>query len=88
MATTTPTDDSTIRLVDSIEETEQSTLDAIRRFVDTVNDAFPDIGEDGVRRRIIDSAFSMTEQLVGASNTLARNVLRAGRDAADEAPAD
>ena len=38
----------------------------MRRFLDTVNNAFPDVGPDGgARQRIIDSAFRMTDELVG-----------------------
>jgi hypothetical protein len=66
----------TTRLIDTIENAEKTSLEAVRKFVDTVTDAFPDLGgEDGPRRKIIDSAFKMTEQLVGASNRLAQNIL-------------
>ncbi|MFN8036629.1 MAG: hypothetical protein U0V73_11900 [Acidimicrobiia bacterium] len=77
MATTTKksSSDAPARLIDSIEDVEHSTLEAVRKFVDTVNGSFPDVGEDGPRRRIIDSAFTMVEQLVGASNQLARRVV-------------
>ena len=74
MATQTK-DNTTARLIDSIEEAEHASLDAVRRFLDTVDGAFPDLGDDGPRRKIIDSAFKMTEQLVGASNRLAQNIL-------------
>jgi hypothetical protein len=65
----------TARLIDTLENAEHVSLEAVRKFVDTVTDAFPDLGEDGPRRKIIDSAFKMTEQLVGASNRLAQNIL-------------
>ena len=51
-----------------IEHAEQSSLEAVRKFLDTVDSVFPDLSEDGPRRKIIDSAFKMTEQLVGSSN--------------------
>ena len=60
---------------------EESVLEAARRFVDTVNDIFPDIGDDAPRRKIIDSAFRMTEQLVGTSNEFARKLVKATSDA-------
>ena len=63
---------------------EQSALEAVRRFVDTVDGAFPDVGEDGPRRKIIDSAFKMTEQLVGASNQFARNIVKVTGEAMEE----
>lgn len=63
------------QLIESLQENEQSALEAVKRFVDTVNDAFPDIAEDGPRRRIIDAAFRMTGQVVDASNQLAINLV-------------
>ncbi|MGZ8752853.1 MAG: hypothetical protein ACXW1S_07715, partial [Acidimicrobiia bacterium] len=76
--------DSASRVVDAIESVEQSALEAVRKFVDTVDGAFPDVGEDGPRRKIIDSAFKMTEQLVGASNQFARNIVKVTGEALEE----
>lgn len=59
------------RLIGDVEHGEKSVLEAVRRFVDTVNDAFPDVTEDGPRRQIIDAAFQMTERVVEASNKMA-----------------
>jgi hypothetical protein len=70
MAATDSEQDGTVRLINTIEDAEKASLEAVRKFVDTVNGAFPDAGQDGPRRKIIDSAFTMTEQLVGASNRL------------------
>ncbi len=64
------------RIIDAIQDAETSSLEAVRKFVDTVNDSFPDLGgEDGPRRKIIDAAFSMTENLIGTSNRVAQNML-------------
>lgn len=62
-------------VIEGLQENEQSALDAVQRFIETVNDAFPDIGEDGPRKQIIDAAFKMTGQIVEASNRMAINVL-------------
>ncbi len=72
----TKRDDGAIQLIDSVEDAENSALEAVRKFLDTVDGVFPKVSEDGPRRKIIDSAFKMTEQLVGASNELARNVVK------------
>lgn len=73
------------RLIDSIDETEKSTLESVRRFVDSVNGAFPDIADtDGPRQKIIDSAFKMVEQLVGASNQLAQNIVKVTGEALEK----
>lgn len=64
------------RLVDTIEHAENAALEAVRNFLDTVDGVFPHLGTDeGPRRKIIDSAFKMTEQLVSNSTGLAKNVL-------------
>jgi len=82
MATTEtkPREDSANRIIESIEDAEKTALEAVRRFLDTVNGVFPDVrAEDAPRSKIIDSAFRMTEQLVGASNQLAQRVVRASQ---------
>ena len=69
--------DAATRLIDAVQEGEHNALEAVRRFVDTVNGAFPDVGgpEEGPRRQIIDSAFKMVEQLLGVSNRFAEKVV-------------
>jgi len=69
-------DTGTARLIDTVEHAEHASLEAVRSFLDTVNGVFPHLGgDDGPRRKIIDSAFKMTEQLVKTSTGLAKNIL-------------
>jgi hypothetical protein len=64
--------DSADRIIELIQDAGDSALDTVRRFRDTVNGVFPDVGIDGgARKKIIDSAFKMTEQIVGTSSQLA-----------------
>lgn len=73
------------RVIQSIKEAENSALAAVHKFVDTVNDAIPDVGgEDGRRKNVIDSAFKMTEQLVGTWTDMARHLVKVSQDALDE----
>ena len=66
----------TPRLIDTIDHAQQVSLEAVRNFFDTVDGAGPRLGgDDGPCRKIIDSAFKMTEQLVAGSTGLAQNVL-------------
>jgi hypothetical protein len=70
------------RIIESFRDTGNNALESVRKFLDTVNGAFPDVGADnGARQRIIDSAFKMTEQLVGASTQLAEKIVKASQDA-------
>jgi hypothetical protein len=81
-------DDGAERLIESLAGAEKSALEAMRKFLDTVDDAFPHLGEGGShRQKIIDSAFKMTEELVGASNHLAQRLVKVGGSAAKRAPA-
>jgi hypothetical protein len=80
-------DEGADRVITSVARAEKTAIDAVRDFVETVNRAFPDVGDDrGPRQQIIDSAFKMTEQLVGASNELAHRVVKAGHVAAKRVP--
>jgi len=76
---------SSDRIIESFRDTGNAALESVRKFLDTVNGAFPDVGEDnGPRQRIIDSAFKMTEQLVGTSTHLAERIVKASQDALRE----
>jgi len=75
MTDTPAKEEGTSSLIHSIEDAGHASLEAVRKFVDTVDSAFPDLSEDGPRRKIIDSAFAMTEQLVGTGTRLAKNIL-------------
>jgi hypothetical protein len=65
------------RIIGSGREAEEFALEAVRKFLDTVNGIFPDLSEDGPRRKIIDSAFKMTEQLVGTWTQAAEKIVKA-----------
>ena len=81
-------DDSVDRIIDSLGGAENSAFEAVRKFLDTVNDAFPHLGEGGgTRQKVIDSAFKMTEELVGTSNQLAQRLVKVGGATAKRAPA-
>jgi len=81
-------DDGAERLIESLAGAEKTALGAMRKFLDTVDEAFPHLGEGGGhRQKIIDSAFKMTEELVGASNQLAQRLVKVGGSAAKRAPA-
>lgn len=77
MTQTQPDQDGTTRVIETIENAEKVSLEAVRKFLDTVNGAFPEVGEDGPRRKIIDSAFEMTEKLVDNWTGVAKNILAA-----------
>ena len=78
----TSTEQGTVeRIIESGREAEEFALEAVRKFLDTVNGIFPDVSEDGPRRKIIDSAFKMTEQLLGTSIQAAEKIVKATGEA-------
>lgn len=70
-------------LLGTMNETGHSALDAMHRFADSINDAFPDVGEkgEGPRSKIISAAFKLTGEIVDAGHRMAANVLDATSDA-------
>ena len=79
--TETGSDDAE-RIIETLQGAETSALEAVRKFLDTVNGVFPDVSsDDGPRKKIIDSAFKMTEQMVGASNQLAQRIVKVSETA-------
>lgn len=62
-------------VINGVGEQSNAALDAVRKFVDSVNAAIPELGADDLRAQIIDSAFSMTRQVVDASNRFAVGIV-------------
>lgn len=62
------------RIIESGREAEEFALEAVRKFLDTVDSVFPDVGQEGPRRKIVDSAFKMTEQLVDSWTQFAEKI--------------
>jgi hypothetical protein len=78
--------DAAERIIESLEGAENSALEAVRKFLDTVNGVFPDMSADnGPRQNIIDSAFKMTEQLVSTWSDFGKRIAKASQNAASEA---
>ena len=73
------------RIIEAGREGEERALEAVRKFLDTVDGVFPAGSDDGPRRKIIDSAFKMTEQVIGAGTQVAEKVVRVAGDALAQA---
>src|SRR5665213_941879 len=85
MATTETDTNSADRIIESFQDAGNSALESVRKFLDTVNGVFPGMSaDDGPRKKIIDSAFKMTEQLVGTSTQVAERIVKASQAAMGE----
>lgn len=63
------------QIIESVQEAETKVLGTLRRFVDTVDGTLPSLGTGRPRSKMIDAAFTMTEGLVGAANSLAEHLV-------------
>lgn len=81
-------DSETNDILEVVRDADDLAVEAVRKFVETVNGILPDVRDDAVRRKIIDSAVTMTERVVDASSEFADKVVAAARDAWAEARSD
>lgn len=66
----------------SVEAGQRAALDAVRKFVDTVDEAIPSRGEGGDRREaIVNAAFDMADRLITSQYDFLRNVVRSADQA-------
>lgn len=68
-------------VLDSVEKGQRDAIDAVRRFVDTVDKVLPAHGEGLTRHQeIVDSAMEIADRLVHTQYDLIRRVIdRAGK---------
>jgi hypothetical protein len=63
-------------VLDSVEAGQRAAIEAVRRFVDTVDQALPGHGEAPSRRQeIVDSAMEMADRLVHTQYEFIRKVI-------------
>ncbi|MCU0264604.1 MAG: hypothetical protein MUC45_00590 [Actinomycetia bacterium] len=61
----------------SIEAGQRAAIEAVRKFLETVDEALPALGDRPTRREaVIDAALDMTEKLVTTQYEFLRNVVR------------
>jgi hypothetical protein len=77
-------------LINTLDDTEKSALDAIRRFIASVDEALPGDGKrtPGRRVEIVEAALKMIERLLDMSNDTARRITESVRTALPEIEQD
>ncbi len=64
-------------VIKSIEAAQRAAIEAVRKFVDTVDEALPAIGDRPSRREaVIDAALDMADKLVTTQYNFLHNVVR------------
>jgi hypothetical protein len=70
------TADLSEEVLKSVESGQRAAIDAVRKFVDTVDEALPAIGDRPSRREtVIDAALEMADKLVGTQYEFLRSVV-------------
>ncbi len=72
------------QVLGQIKESQESAIEAVRRFMESVDDALPPHGEGESRSRrqeVIDSALEMSERLVKTQYDFLTNVVRSAGEA-------
>jgi len=60
-----------------VEARQRTAIEALRKFVDRLDDAMPNLGDDpSVRKKVIDAIVDYYEQLATTTNEFAANMVR------------
>jgi hypothetical protein len=70
------------RVLEEVKSGQQSAIEAVRNFMESVDEALPPHGENPSRRQeVIDSALEMSEKLVQTQYDLLTNVVHSAGEA-------
>jgi hypothetical protein len=72
------------RVLEQVKESQEKAIEAVRRFMESVDDALPPHGEGESRSRrqeVIDSALEMSERLVETQYDFLSNVVHSAGEA-------
>lgn len=77
------------QVLDAVKEGQQAAIEAVRKFVSTVDQALPRVGEaPSHRQQVIDSGLEMADRLVEAQYDFLRNIVRSAGQALGAAPSE
>jgi hypothetical protein len=75
------------QVLEQVKESQESALAAVRRFMESVDEALPSSGESPSRREeIIDSALEMSQKLVKTQYDFLTSVVRSAGEALGASP--
>ena len=68
-------------VLDSIQAGQRTAMDAVRKFVDTLDEVTPNLVDESARRKVLDAALDMVDQLVTAQLEFLRKVIGSAGEA-------
>ena len=67
------------QVLDSVEARQRAAIEALRKFIDRLDDAMPNLGDDpSVRKKVVDAIGDYYEQLATTQYEFLRSVVRSG----------
>ena len=68
-------------VLDSIQAGQRTVMDAVRKFVDTLDEVTPNIVDESARKKVLDAALDMVDQLVTTQLEFLRKVIGSAGEA-------
>ena len=68
-------------VLDSIQAGQRTAMDAVRKFVDTLDEVTPNIVDESARKKVLDAALDMVDQLVTTQLEFLRKVIGSAGEA-------
>jgi hypothetical protein len=64
------------QMLESVEKGQRAAIEAVRKFVDTVDEKLPSLGDEhpSMRQELVDAALEMADSLVHTQYDFLRNV--------------
>ncbi len=73
-------------VLESVETGRRAAIAAVRKFVDTVDEATPALVDPALRKTIVDAALDLTDSLVTTRLEFLRTVVRSASEAVSSRP--
>ena len=67
-------------VLESVGARQQSAIEAVRKFVNTVDEAMPNLVDPELRKKILDAALDLAEQLARSTNEFLRSIVRSASE--------
>ena len=67
-------------VLESVKSGQQAAIEAVRKFVDTLDEAMPNLVDPSLRKKILDAALDLADQLGTATNEFARSIARSASE--------
>ncbi|MGB8390464.1 hypothetical protein [Mycobacterium sp.] len=63
-------------VLESVRDRQQSVIEGMRKFVDRLDDAMPDLGDPERRKKVLDAIVDFAEQLATTTNDFVGRMVR------------